>query len=63
MGHTLKDFTVGQRVELHPRCDLWMRGARYGEVTKVDGRFVTVRLDKQPQRERKFFPNNLIPLQ
>lgn len=25
----------GVRVELHPGCDLWMRGARYGVVRRV----------------------------
>lgn len=25
-------FTKGQRVKLHPACDDWMRGDRYGEV-------------------------------
>lgn len=33
MDYTLEQtFEVGQRVELHPGCDLWMRGARYGTV-------------------------------
>lgn len=26
---------AGDRVELHPGCDLWMRGARFGEVQKI----------------------------
>ena len=26
---------IGDRVELHPGMDLWMRGARFGVVTKV----------------------------
>lgn len=25
-------FAKGQRVELHPACDDWMRGDRFGEV-------------------------------
>lgn len=42
---TVRDFSVGQRVEMHPATDLWMRGARFGEVTKVGHRYVHVRLD------------------
>ena len=30
-----KNIEVGKRVELHPSKDLWMRGARFGEVTKM----------------------------
>lgn len=46
-------YTIGDRVELHPGTDLWMRGARFGEVvgaslTPKDR--VHVRLDKLPKR-------------
>jgi hypothetical protein len=47
-------YTVGDRVELHPGTDLWMRGARYGVVIGIvpteDDR-VRVRLDKLPNRK------------
>jgi len=38
---------AGDRVEIHPALDLWMRGARYGDVVDVrrDGRLV-VKLDR-----------------
>jgi len=39
-------FKVGDRVELHPACDLWMRGARFGTITKITKTFVWVKLDK-----------------
>lgn len=42
---TLADFKSGDRVALHPATDLWMRGARYGTVDRVGGRWVYVRLD------------------
>ena len=29
-------FQLKQRVQLAPHTDLWMQGARYGEVIKVD---------------------------
>jgi len=28
-------FRVGQRVQLHPATDMWMRGARYGVVKRL----------------------------
>ena len=28
-------YGVGDRVELHPATDLWMRGARYGVVVQL----------------------------
>ena len=31
-GYDALGYTIGDRVELHPATDLWMRGARYGEV-------------------------------
>jgi hypothetical protein len=39
-------FRVGQRVELHPACDLWMRGATHGNVCKIGRRWVHVQMDK-----------------
>jgi hypothetical protein len=39
------DFAVGQRVALHPATDLWMMGARFGEVTAIGRKAVSVRLD------------------
>lgn len=44
---------TGDRVELHPGCDLWMRGAKYGTITKVDEakQIAHVRMD-YPQVKR-----------
>jgi hypothetical protein len=44
--YTITDFKVGQRVELHPATDLWMRGARFATVIKVGTKRVHVRLDR-----------------
>lgn len=51
----------GQRVEIAPSYDLWMRGARYGEVmTEPDNRHAqgrlccAVKLDKV--RKLQWFP-------
>lgn len=38
---------IGERVELHPGTDAWMRGDRFGEIVAVierHGRPVTVRV-------------------
>ena len=52
-GYDGNGYTVGDRVELHPGTDLWMRGARFGvvvglSVTPKDR--VKVKLDKLPRR-------------
>ena len=31
-GESVIDFGSGDRVELHPSLDLWIAGARYGNV-------------------------------
>lgn len=46
MTNTVRDFAVGQRVELHPATDLWMRGARFGTVEKIGRVRVHVRVDR-----------------
>jgi hypothetical protein len=50
-GYDGNGYCVGDRVELHPATDLWMRGARYGTVESFWFRGtnrVSVRLDKLP---------------
>lgn len=53
VGYDGNGYTIGDRVELHPGCDLWMRGARYGTV---EGAFrgtpanVGVRMDAFPNK-------------
>jgi hypothetical protein len=47
----VKDFRgesvgVGDRIEMHPASDLWMRGARFGSVVDVGRTTATVQLDK-----------------
>lgn len=60
---------VGDRVQLHPSTDAWMRGDRYGEVTAekvkstrlhdVEFKMYRVRLDKSG-RQFWFFSTNLL---
>jgi hypothetical protein len=40
---------TGDRVELHPRLDRWMRGDRFGVVREVGRKFVHVRMDRSGQ--------------
>lgn len=46
---------VGAHVELHPGCDLWMRGARFGTISRVDGDHILVRMDHPQVRELQRF--------
>lgn len=50
-GYDGNEYDIGDRVELHPGTDLWMRGARFGEVVGVastEKDRVRVRLDRLP---------------
>lgn len=39
--------TKGQRIQMHPATDLWMKGARFGVVEGiVDKHRILVKLDK-----------------
>lgn len=54
IGYDGVAYVVGDRVELHPGCDLWMRGARYGTVVAMSitpNDRVHVELDKLPGRK------------
>lgn len=52
-------FLEGQRVELHPATDWFMRGARYGTVVGVFRQWVRVELDTRPDRPVHIAPQNL----
>lgn len=46
MDLLLELFHVGDRIELAPHLDRWIRGDRYGEIVKIGGRFLHVRMDR-----------------
>lgn len=53
-GYDGNGYEIGDRVEIHPGTDLWMRGARYGEVvgsSLTPNDRVHVKLDKLPGRK------------
>jgi hypothetical protein len=51
-GYDGSPLRVGDRIELHPATDLWMRGARFGTIVGLsctpDDR-VRVKLDRLPK--------------
>lgn len=56
-----RDFTEGQRVELHPSLDAWMSGDRFGTVVRTPGSartMVRVRCDRSG-RVRRVWAENL----
>ena len=59
-GHTycmsVSDVRVGDRVELHPATDMWMRGARTGEVVEIGKKRVRIRLDAIQNRTYRVDP-------
>lgn len=54
-------FGVGSRVELSPGCDLWMRGARFGTVDRIDEkrRVILVKMDHPSVKRLQRFVNPL----
>jgi hypothetical protein len=54
MDIEISDLYEGDRVELHPATDLWMRGARYGEILSIGRTRVTVKLDRLPTPVRLY---------
>ena len=53
-GYDGHGYTIGDRVEIHPGTDLWMRGARFGTVvgmSATENDRVKVELDKIPGRK------------
>lgn len=44
-GRRPGDFEVGDRVALAPWHDLWMRGVRFGRVTRIGRKWVHIQAD------------------
>ena len=59
MANTVRDFKVGQRVQLHPATDRWMRGDKYGTVTKLGVKYVEVHMTTSGSTLR-IQPENLL---
>jgi hypothetical protein len=54
----LSQYAVGDRVELSPATDWWMRGDRFGEVVKIGRFYLHVKLDRS-ELIHKFVPENI----
>jgi hypothetical protein len=52
-------FARGDRVQLHPATDRWMRGDRYGEVVLVGRKLISVKMDVSGQIA-KLHPSNIL---
>ena len=64
----MSEYDRGDRVQVHPATDAWMRGMRYGTVVSVGPKYVHVLLDRDMKpygtgRTRRFVPKNLIPIE
>jgi len=46
------DLAPGERVELHPSTDRWMQGDRFGVVSRIGRKWVSVRMDRSGQEIR-----------
>lgn len=55
----LTQYAVGDRVQIGPHTDAWMRGDRFGTVTKIGRFYLHVALDHSG-KTRKFVPENMI---
>ncbi len=55
--YTIDDFHTGSRVQLHPATDLWMSGARYGNVAHVGRKLLHILLDNN--KTVKVSPDNI----
>lgn len=57
----LEQFKPGDRVELHPATDRWMRGDRFGTVVKLGRMYVHIEMDRSGQTI-KAAPENVVKL-
>ena len=51
-----ENIRSGDRVEISPHIDLWMRGARFGEVKDVLGIMALVRMDHPQVKKLQEIP-------
>ena len=57
----ISDFKIGDRIQLHPAMDLWMAGARYGDVVNLGSKLVHVQLDKL-KRQTRVYPKDIMEI-
>jgi hypothetical protein len=55
---TLNDFRKSHRVELHPATDAWMMGDRFGAITRIGRKYLSILMDRSG-KVRKVTPDNI----
>lgn len=53
---------TGERVQLHPATDAWMRGDRYGTIVRVTRTRIHVHMDRSG-RTLRVVPANVLPVE
>ncbi len=48
----INEFRIGDRIEMHPATDAWMRGDRYGVVREIGSKWLRVRMDRSDRMIR-----------
>lgn len=56
--HSVLQFRIGDRVQLHPATDAWMMGDRFGTVVKIGRKLVHV-LMVRSGKVRRVAPGNI----
>ncbi len=46
----ISSFRIGDRVQMHPATDWWMRGVKFGEVVNLGETCLVIKLDLRPRR-------------
>lgn len=60
--YSMASFRIGQRVQLHPCTDHWMRGDKYGTITRIVGHsWLTVQMDSG-RMLRHFHYQNIVEI-
>lgn len=62
-GFDGKPYSIGSRVELSPHLDLWMRGATYGTVRRIEDQIAIVRMDNPRIRKLQRIPTGSLRVQ
>lgn len=48
----MSQYKVGNRVEIHPACDCWMQGDRFGKIVEMGKFYIYVKMDRSKLTRR-----------
>lgn len=57
----IHNFRIGDRVQLHPATDTWMRGDRYGTIVSIRNSILRVHMDIS-RKDIAVTPNNILEI-